>query len=110
MARVASYKTPPIRHADLAEWLRQTVQAVRRIMDGKINATGTVTLTNGTATTTLTDALIGNDTVILFMATTANAATDLANLYVTGRTTGAATLNHTNNSQTDRTYDYIAIG
>jgi|TARA_R110000824_G_scaffold71433_3_gene182774 sugar (pentulose or hexulose) kinase len=110
MARVSSYKTPPIRHKDPVEWLRQTVQAVRRIMEGKINATGTVTLTASSATSTLTDALIGNDTVIVFMPKTANAAAEMDSLYVSARTTGSSTLTHANNGQTDRTFDYIAIG
>lgn len=80
-------------------------------MTGKINATKqSVTLTANVATTTLSDIRIGPDSVITFMPTTANAATDLANLYVTGKGDGTCTLNHTNNAQADRTYDISIIG
>ena len=110
MARVQSYKVPPIRHQSLSEWVRQTVQAVRLIMNGKINSTGSVTLTGSSATSTLNDILIGNDTVILFMPKTANAAAEMDGMYVSARTSGSATLTHANNSQADRTFDYILIG
>lgn len=89
---------------------REIADVVNLILDGKINATGTVTLATGSATTTLSDRRIGTGSVILFMATTANAAGDLANLYVTGRTDGQATLNHSNNAQADRTYAYVVLG
>ena len=92
------------------EWIRLGAEAVRSLQDGKILATGTVTLTASAATTALTDRRIGPNSVILFMPTTANAATGLTALYVTGRGDGTATLNHANNAQTDRTYAYALLG
>ena len=92
------------------EWIRLIAQAVRNILDGKILATGTVTLTASSATTALTDRRIGPNSVILFMPTTANAATGLTALYITGRGDGTATLNHANNAQSDRTYAYALLG
>jgi hypothetical protein len=49
---------------------RAVAEIVNGIMDGKTNNTGSVTLaTGGAATTTITDARIGIDSVILLMAT-----------------------------------------
>jgi hypothetical protein len=49
---------------------RAVAEIVNGIMDGKTNNTGTVTLaTSGALTTTITDARIGVDSVILLMAT-----------------------------------------
>ncbi len=92
--------------ADGPEHRRKLAQGINELMDGKHNATGSVTLTAASATTTLTDRRIGTDSVITFMATTANAAAGITALYVTARGDGTATLNHANNAQADRTYAY----
>ena len=89
---------------------RKVATVVNNIMDGKINATGSVTLTANQATTTLTDMRVGPDSVILFMPTTANAAAELATLYVSSRGQETATLTHANNAQVDRTFAYAVLG
>lgn len=104
----SGYRLPPLDWYDPTEWLREVSKAVRGVMDGKINATGSITLTASSATTTLSDRRIGAGSVILFMPTTANALADMP--YVTGRADGVATLNHANNAQTDRTFDYSVLG
>ena len=86
-------------------FLAEAIQTLQRIL-----ITREITLTASSATTTLTDERINERSCITFMPTTANAATDLANLYVTGKGDGTATLNHTNNAQNDRTYCYTVIG
>ena len=49
---------------------RGVAEVVNGIMNGKTNNTGSVTLaTGGASTTTITDARIGADSVILLMAT-----------------------------------------
>lgn len=102
----------PLNWPNLEEWVRILAQAVRNILDGKINATGTVTLTASSATTTLSDRRIGPDSVILFMPTTANAAAEVGagGLYVSARTDESATITHANNAQTDRTFGYAVLG
>lgn len=104
------YPVVPSDASSIPQWIRTAATVINSLRDGKINATGEVTLGNGSATTTLTDKRIGPNSCIQFMPTTANAAADLANLYVTARTNGSATLNHTNNAQTDRTYCYSILG
>jgi hypothetical protein len=81
-------------------------------MNGKINATGTVTLTASAATTSVSEERAGTGSVILFMPTTANAAAEQAagGMYVSSRTKQAFTITHANNAQTDRSFGYIVIG
>lgn len=56
---------------------RETAEIVNRLLDGKINSTGLVTLATGNATTTtLYDARISEDSVILFMPYSAAAIAD----------------------------------
>lgn len=89
----------------------QLAQVLQNAMRGKLNAVKTsVTLTANQATTTLTDARIGPESVIDFMPTTANAAVAKGTLHVSARGDGTATLTHANNAQVDRTFDISIIG
>jgi hypothetical protein len=85
---------------------------VRRIMQGKQNNTGTVTLTTSASSTTVDDSRVGADTVILFMPTTANAAAEIGNgtLYVSSRDKQQFTITHASNTQSDRTFGYVVQG
>lgn len=56
---------------------RQVAEVVNRVLDGKINSTGLLTLNTGNATTTtLYDARISEDSLILFVPYSAAAKTD----------------------------------
>lgn len=105
-----NFPVPPAWHVDLAEWVRQIRDAVAGLMDGKHNASGSVTLTANAATTTLSDRRIHAESVITFMPTTANAAAEMDSLWVSARGDGSCTLNHANNAQSDRTLDYMLGG
>lgn len=100
------------RLSPLANDAREVATIVNNILDGKINATGTVTLTASAALTAVTEGRAGATSVILFMPTTANAAAEQAagGMYVSSRGKQTFTITHANNAQTDRTYDYIVIG
>lgn len=89
---------------------RAIALAVRQIAAGKINSTGTVTLTASTTTTQVDDERAGGDSVILLMPSTANAATAVATTYVSARSKQSFTLTHANNAQTDRTFGYVILG
>ena len=109
--RSFAFKTVPTNWpADDAEHRRRVAEVLNRAMLGKLNCTGTVTLTASAATTTLNDRRISAQSVILFMPTTANAATEIATMYVSARTQYSATIAHANNAQTDRTFGYVVIG
>ncbi len=87
---------------------RQTAEAVNQLLDGKINAVGTVTLNTSTTTTSVSDRRCGAESVIVLMPTTANAAAE--SLYVNARSKQQFTITHANNSQADRTYAYAILG
>ena len=109
-ASARAYRNVPLEWADPADHRRLIAESVNDILGGKINSLGDLTLTEDSATTTLTDSRIGPDSFIGFMATTANGAIALQTMYVSARGKQTATITHTNNSQTDRTFRYVVLG
>lgn len=89
---------------------RKIVFALNNMLQGKLNNWGTVTLTVSSATTVVTDPRAGVNSVPVFTPTTANAATELATMYVSSRGDQTFTLTHANNSQADRTFLYAILG
>jgi len=104
------YLNVPISIPDQALHLRMVSQALNNTIDGKLNSTGDVTLTASATTTTLTDPRSGENSIFLFMPTSANASTAFANLYVSARADGSATLTHASSANTDQTFGYVVIG
>lgn len=106
------FDTAPLEWGNVTEWLRMVSSIVNDIMDGKINATGDLTLAASSATTTLTDRRIGPGSYIGLMPTTANASAEqgAGTIYVSSRGKQTATVTHANNAQTDRTYRYVVLG
>jgi hypothetical protein len=106
----------PVKMTDVNEWLRLIAYKVNDIMNGKTNNTGTVTLTASAGSTTVSEAAgrIGAATVILFMPTTANAATEFGagTMYVSARSVSGNTftITHTNGLSADRTFYYVLVG
>lgn len=93
-------------------WRQRIAQTINLILQGKINAVGTLTLTANAATTTLTDSRIGPKSFIGWSPTTANAAAEIkaGGFYISARGQGTATLTHANNAQTDRTFVIAIFG
>lgn len=107
---MAQYPVPPSDYyGDVRAWVHKIRDAVAGLMDGKANNIGSITLTASSATTTLSDRRITAASVIVFMPKTSNAAGAVGGLYVTARTNGQATLNHANNAQTDKSFDYVVV-
>lgn len=72
---------------------------------------GQVTLTANAATTVLSNATLTPTKKLILTPTTANAAAALATTYwAIGTTAGSVTLNHANNAQSDRIFDYAIVG
>lgn len=99
----------------------QVQSYVRRLWDslhslrlGKIEATGSITLTANAATTTLSRLGLSPQTVVHFDPVTANAAAELAagTMYVltANRSNDSFVITHANNAQADRTFSYTALG
>jgi|TARA_R110002020_G_scaffold473679_2_gene703309 hypothetical protein len=107
---VNQYPLAPLFLPDNDEHLRLVSTYLNNTISGKLNSTGTITLTASSTTTTLTDARIGVNSVILFMPVTANGATAKANLYVSARADGSATLTHASSANSDQNFEYVIIG
>lgn len=95
---------------DVPTTLRRLTEGVNALGSGRSNAFGDFTLATSTTTTEVIDRLVGIDSVITLMPTTANAAAALVSTYVSARGIGKFTLTHANNAQTDRTFAYAIIG
>ena len=87
---------------------------INSLSAGHINAIGTVTLTNGGTTTTLTDNHINPNCVILFSPQTAHAAAitglypDYTSIPTTGPFVGGQiTLHHSSSANSDLTFGYV---
>jgi hypothetical protein len=96
----------------LPEWARRATDVVNNIMQGRINAQSSVTLTASQATTVVSDRRASAQSVIVFMPTTANAALEVGagGMYISSRGTETFTITHANNSQNDRTFGYAILG
>ena len=104
------FLTVPVTWADETEHRRLIANAINSLRDGKINATGSVTLTASTTTTAITDIHVGADSVILLMPTTSNAAGALATTYIGTVAKQSFTISHASNSQADRIFKYVVLG
>lgn len=90
----------------------RVLQAIRDLFAGRSNAVGTVTLTANSATTTVTAINCGASSRVFLEATTANAAAERGGtaLRISSVGAGTFTITHANNSQTDRTFYWVALG
>lgn len=102
-----SYPAVPVRWSNEEEHRIKLAQAINALLAGKTNARSTVTLTANTASTTVTDARIAAESLILLCPTTANAAAALSSTYQSSATSGSLVLTHANTATTDRTFIYI---
>lgn len=102
----------PVSHGSDVEHRRVMSNAINELRDGKINATGSVTLTASAASTAVTDARVGGNSMVLFMPSTANAAAEqgAGTMYVSSVGKQTFTITHANNSQSDRTFSYAVFG
>jgi len=90
--------------------LRRSNIVLRNVVDGKTNNTGSVTLTINVGSTVVTDQRAGAESTITFMPTTANAAAELATMYVSSQGKQTFTITHANNALNDRAFRYTITG
>tara|TARA_R100001463_G_scaffold710_6_gene3271 strand:- start:2251 stop:2571 length:321 start_codon:yes stop_codon:yes gene_type:complete len=90
---------------------RQISEVVNNLVEGKINATGSVTLTNSATSTTVSDQRASADSVIIFMPKSSASASELygGTMYVSAQAKQSFTITHANNSNS-RNFSYIIIG
>ncbi len=92
--------------------LKKIVLAIQQLAAGRSNATGTVTLTAGSATTVVADNNCAAGSTPLLTPLTASAAAEVGNgtLYVSAVANGSFTITHANAATTGRTFLYAVIG
>ena len=94
--------------ANLREWCRKLALAANNALHGVNMSVSSVTLTANQATTTVLTPYVTESSHITFTATTANAAGELATMYVSTRTNETSfVITHANNAQADRTFTYM---
>jgi len=94
---------------------KKIVLAIQQLAAGRSNATGTVTLTTGAATTTVTPTQTGTiaaGSTPILTPTTANAAAEVGNgtMYVSAVANGSFTITHANSATTGRTFLWAILG
>lgn len=88
---------------------RQVRDKLNETRNGKLNATGDITVSSGTTTTTVQDKRVSGDSVISLMALD-SASADMSTFYFSqDATNGTFTITH-NSAGGDRTYSYTIIG
>jgi hypothetical protein len=107
-------ETPPdsLMSAASAFWVRRIVDTVNRSLQGKLNNTLNVTLTENASSTVIVDPRISAFSALVFTPLTANAAVEQAagGLYVSAQKSGEATVEHANNAQYDRRFRLAIFG
>lgn len=103
---------PPQNLPNASEWRRIASNWIMQANQGRLNCTGSVTLTANAFSTTVQDKRVGANSCIDFMPTTANAATELASggMYISAQQGEQFTITHASNAQSDRTFTYTIMG
>lgn len=108
-----AYAPVPLDLPDERRHRQLIAEAANGALYGRLLITGTVTLTANQATTSVDDYRMSVTSVVLFLPRTSNAAAALTSTFIPlvgGKANGSFVINHANNAQTDRTFDYIIIG
>ncbi|WP_287994316.1 hypothetical protein [Acidiphilium sp.] len=92
--------------------LRRIINTINRVIEGRTDNYGQVTLAASTARTVVTPsgARISENSAIHLTPRTASAAAGLASIYVETVANGSFTIAHPSSSATDRTFDYSWTG
>ena len=99
----------PLSIPDHGQHLRLISSALNNTIDGKLNSTGEITLTNSSQTTTLTDARIGGNSVVLFVPMTVDAAGEIPHMWLAATRSGEFDVGHRNHTK-NVLYRYVIIG
>jgi hypothetical protein len=92
--------------------LKKIVLAIQQLAAGRSNATGSITLTTGAASTVVTDKNCAAGSTPILTAATANASAEFGNgtIYISAVANGSFTIAHANSATTGRTFLYAIHG
>lgn len=100
----------PIAHPDPQLLTYLIAETVNKLLSGRANNVGSITLTAGATSTVVEDNQFESAMVPLLIPTSANAATAISGLYVSARVNGSFTLTHANTADLDKTFLYARWG
>lgn len=103
-----TYKVPILPLTDLV--YRRIHEGFVNLFSGKMNNTGTFTITPNATTTVVTDPRCGPDSVIHYTPTSNNARADVGTSNISAKADGSFTVAHANSATTGRTFDYTITG
>lgn len=89
---------------------RRQNNVIQQLMQGRTNATGDFTLTANSTSTVVTSQTCGPSSVIVWMPTTTNAASQMATLSCATVAARTFTLTHASNANIDQSFKYIVLG
>jgi len=107
---------PTYNSTNINEWATKVRNTANNSLRGKMNSLGTFTLGANTASTMVVTApgLITPNSVIVYYPKTANAAANFADgamfLSTVDATNNRFTLTHTNDANTDKTFQFVILG
>lgn len=111
MANFRQFPTVPENARLEVSWLRSLVNIINSTISGKLNCTGEFTCTTDADSTSVSDPLCTENSVILLMPSTADAGIELAggDLYIEPGS-GAFVVYHGNITNDQRTFRYVIAG
>ena len=86
------------------------VETVNQLADGRSNNVGSVTLNVSAVTTSVNFPTVSVSSAIMLSPLTAHAAAAIPTTYISTILNGSFIITHANNTQTDRTFDFSAVG
>jgi len=90
--------------------LTRIVTAIRQMAAGRSDATGTVYLSPGTTSTTVSFKNCASTSVVVLSPLTEHAAAALPSTYIASVGNGTFTIAHASESTTDRSFGFACLG
>jgi hypothetical protein len=105
-----SQKLPPFGNkADTRDAMRHVADAVNSVIDGRTQNSGSIELSASTTVSTFSFVQVAGHSTVLLQATNANAASEIASIYVSAVRNGEFDVTHPSNTST-RTFDIAWVG
>lgn len=89
---------------------RRVADSLNRVIEGRTDAYGTVTLPAATTSTTVYSQYISKDSTVCLSPMTANAAAHVDKVYVSAVNNGSFVLSYSSHPHSDVTYRYLWAG
>jgi hypothetical protein len=89
---------------------RRVADSLNRVIEGRTDAYGTVTLSQGTTSTTVLAPYVSEDSTVCLSPMTSKAAGDLTKIWISQVNNGSFVIGHHNHSDPDLIYRYLWAG